>query len=232
MKKNGLDYALKAFLPGDPGSRSHLEADILSRLDHPGIPRFIESFTHDDIEYMVQEFINGYPLSYYIVNGKRFEEDEVLKIASGLLETLTYLHEPCGNRYPVIHRDLRLSNIFWSENKVHVIDFGMARYLTEKVDSSGTPPEGKAVEIHGRRPGKRTYARLRGEVSPFSDMFGAGVVILDLFANWIADDKDFKKPWQEIFPGSVRLKSFIERLLLPEIQFTSVREASDWLKKT
>ena len=72
---------------------------------------------------------------------------------------------------------------------------------------------------------------MRGEVSPWSDIFGAGVVILDLFANWITDGEDFERPWQEIFPGSDRLKSFIERMLLPEIQFASAREASDWLKE-
>jgi len=188
-------------------------------------------FTCGDIDYMVQEFVNGYPLSYYIVNGKRFGEDEAVKIVAQLLEILTYLHEPEGRRHSVIHRDLRLSNIFWFENKAHVIDFGMARYLTEKTGRPDAPPERKVVNIDRRRPGKRTYSGLRAEVSPWSDLFGAGVVTLDLFANWIADEEEFKRPWQDIFPGSYRLKSFIERMLLPEVQFVSAREALDHLEK-
>ncbi len=179
---------------------------------------------------MVQEFVDGYPLSFYIVNGKRFGDEEVMKVLSQLLEILSYLHEPFDKRHPVIHRDLRLSNVFWSEDKAHLIDFGMARYLKEKVNQSERPDK-TDLSIDGHRPGKKTYAALRKEISPWSDLFGAGVVALDLFTNWIGDEKQFKRPWQDIFPGSSKLRAFIEQLLLPEVQFPSALDALNWLEK-
>ncbi|MBP1748010.1 MAG: Serine/threonine-protein kinase-like domain protein, partial [Deltaproteobacteria bacterium] len=164
-------------------------------------------------------------------NGKIFGDEEALEILSQLLEILSYLHKAHNNRYPVIHRDLRLSNVFWFQNKAYIVDFGMARYLKEKVSQSERPLKRTVLNIDRHRPGKKTYSALRAQVSPSSDLFGAGVVTLDLFANWIKDETQFKRPWQEIFPGSSRLKSFIEHLLLPEVQFPSARDALNSLEK-
>jgi serine/threonine-protein kinase len=79
------------------------------------------------------------------------------------------------------------------------------------------------------RPGRETYSTLRKEVSPWSDLFGAGVVALDLFTNWIENEEHFRRPWQEVFPGNDPLKTFIAKLLIPEEQFSSARAAFDHL---
>jgi serine/threonine protein kinase len=196
-------------------------------LIHPRIPRFVESFSHDGLNYLVQEFIEGYPLSYYIVSGKRFTEEEAKCILFQLIEILDYLHRQEGTRHPVIHRDLRLSNLIWCSNTVYLLDFGLARYCKE--DSEQTLDKQENIIYSGicdRRPGTRTYAMLRSQVSPSSDLFGAGVVGLDLFTNWIEDEALFQKPWQEILPASDRFKSIIDRLITPERQFASARSAS------
>ena len=68
------------------------------------------------------------------------------------------------------------------------------------------------MKMSNRRPGTRTYALLRKEVSPRSDLFGAGVVGLDLFTNWIEDEALFQRPWQEILPASDTFKALIRDL--------------------
>jgi len=201
------------------------EKHILSVLNHPGIPRFVEAFTHDGVNYLVQEFINGYPLSYYIVKEKRFSEEEAKRILFQLLDILAYLHEPEEKRLPVIHRDLRLSNVFWCNDKVSLIDFGFARYFEGE---PGDPAENRNktdIKMSHHHPGDQTYALLRKEVSPRSDLFGAGVVGLDLFTNWIEDEALFLQPWQDILPASDSYKMYIERLLNPEKQFKSADDA-------
>ncbi len=84
------------------------------------------------------------------------------------------------------------------------------------------------MKMSNRRPGTRTYALLRKEVSPRSDLFGAGVVGLDLFTNWIEDEALFQKPWQEILPASDTFKALIETLLNQGAQSIS---AADVLKR-
>jgi serine/threonine protein kinase len=213
VSKHNRSYALKALAPDREENDSDLESHILSHLNHPGIPRFIEAFSHDGVDYLVQEFMSGYPLSYYIVNGKRFTEEETKQILFQLLEILTYLHEPEETRLAVIHRDLRLSNLFWFENKVYLIDFGCARYFDGKTEQPASEPDIADKKMNGRRPATQTYTLFRKEVSPRSDLFGAGVVGLDLFTNWIEDEVLFQKPWQEILPASDTFKALMEILL-------------------
>jgi serine/threonine protein kinase len=229
--KGGVDYAMKAFVPGREENRFGLEARILSELDHPGIPRFVEALSCEGVDYLVQEFVQGYPLSYYIANGRRFDNHEVRGVLSQLLTILIYLHEPDGQRLPVIHRDLRLSNVFWSNDTVHLIDFGLARHCEETTDRQERQAGHGHPKMERHRPGKATYASLRKEVSHWSDLFGTGVVALDLFTNWIEEEEQFQKPWQDIFPGSDSLKAFITKLVIPEEQFPSARAALDHLEE-
>jgi serine/threonine protein kinase len=229
VTSHNRSYALKALFPDRAGNDLDLEGNILSQLNHPRIPRYIEAFSQDGVDYLVQEFMSGYPLSYYIVNGKRFAEVETKTILLQLLEILAYLHEPEEMRLAVIHRDLRLSNLFWFEDKVYLVDFGCARYFDGKTEQPASGPDIGDVNMSNRRPGTRTYALFRKEVSPRSDLFGAGVVGLDLFTNWIEDEALFQKPWQEILPASDTLKVLIETLLNQGMQSIS---AANILKRS
>ncbi len=221
-------YALKVLAPGRIENDLSLEGDILSHLNHPGIPRCVEAFSHDGVDYLVQEFIDGFPLSYYIVRGKLFTEREARNILSQLLEILVYLHEPEGTRRAVIHRDIRLSNLFWFAEKVYLVDFGLARYYDSKIDQPVEEEETAGVRMNKDRPGTRTYALLRKEVSPRSDLFGTGVIGLDLFTNWIEDETLFQKSWREILPASNTYKDLIKTLLNQGTQSIS---AADVLKR-
>jgi len=220
---------MKAFVPGKKESGFNLEAAILSELDHRGIPGFVDVFSCNNVDYLVQEFVEGYPLSYHIVNGRQFSNEEARGILSQLLGILIYLHEPEKDRLPVVHRDLRLSNVFWFNDTLRLLYFGFARHLNEETDHRKTQAGGTNLRMSRHRPGNKTYLMLREEVSPWSDLFGAGVVALDLFTNWIKDEQLFQEPWQDIFPGGDSLKAFIGKLLIPEEQFLSARDALDYL---
>lgn len=174
---------------------------------------------------MVQEYIDGYPLSYYIVKGKRFIEEEAKEILFQLLEILAYLHKSEEGRLPVVHRDLRLSNLVWHECKVYLIDFGLARYWNHEGASLEEFSTKTGIRMSWQRPGTETYTMLRKDISPRSDLFGAGVVGLDMFANWIEDENLFRKPWQDILPASAPYKLFIERLLELKNPFKSACDA-------
>lgn len=224
--KAGQSFALKAFMDSEaPASRFKLETEILANLDNPRIPRYVDAFSQDNVNFLVQEYFRGYPLSYDILQGARFSESEAKKILSQLLTILNYLHQPTPERPAVIHRDLRLSNLFWVEGQLYLVDFGLAEYFSGK----SLPLIENTIVEGVRSPRVTSYALLRKEISPRSDLFGAGVVALDLFTNWIEEEASFQKPWQEVLPASSEFIDYLERLVLTKNQFVSANEAQQAL---
>ncbi|MDJ0747792.1 MAG: protein kinase, partial [Xenococcaceae cyanobacterium MO_167.B27] len=72
------------------------EAEVLSKLNHPAIPKYIDYF---DIEtetdkafYIVQQQAPGKSLAQLVESGWRTTEAEVKNIAQQLLSILIYLH--------------------------------------------------------------------------------------------------------------------------------------------
>ena len=102
------------------------EAEVLAKLDHPAIPKYIDYFTleteKDKAFYLVQQQAPGKSLAQLVENGWHTTEQEVKNISQQILEVLIYLHslEP-----PVIHRDIKPNNLIRSdEGKIYLVDFG------------------------------------------------------------------------------------------------------------
>lgn len=60
------------------------EINILTKINHPNIIRFIEMLRTANNYYLVYEYCNGGTLGDYIKTKKRLPEDEALKIFSQL----------------------------------------------------------------------------------------------------------------------------------------------------
>ncbi len=225
-----------------------LESKILRQIANPQIPGFVDAFTINDVHYIVQEFIDGLPLSCLIDTGRRFSEAEVKRIVSQLLAVLSDLHCPRRKKDAVVHRDLRLSNLLLKDDKLFLIDFGFARFLDLSQNNLCPDPlekkfgcstvSGRGLlhkqlhELQYRKkiPGAETYRLLRKEISPRSDLFGAGVVAVDLFINWVEDDSLFNRTWQEVLPLSALFVDFLQNLLSRKNGFKTAAEAIDYLR--
>ena len=107
--------------------RFEQEAEQLSRLDHPALPRTIRAFHEgegDDLRlYVIWQLVDGESLEDRI-EGHRYEEPEARKIAADVLEALGYLH----SRQPrVLHRELKPSNIIRRPDGGHsLVDLGFS----------------------------------------------------------------------------------------------------------
>jgi serine/threonine-protein kinase len=118
--------------------RMHREVAALSTLDCPGIPRLIESNSHQfdaDVPlYMIGEFIEGKTLSQFLeYPAKPMGIGDAITLVLKLLETLQYCHN-----LGIVHRDIKPDNIIIRHNNIAdpvVIDFGIS---FNESDAGGT----------------------------------------------------------------------------------------------
>lgn len=144
------------------------EAETLASLDHPGIVRVLRQFAANGTAYFVMPFLEGVSLDRLIddrsARNKPFSQDELLGLASRMLEALAYLHD-----HAILHRDIKPGNILITNQGLPVlIDFGSARQQLS--DRSMT-----VIESAGYTPFEQLQSR--GEVGPWSDLYALGATL-------------------------------------------------------
>lgn len=103
------------------------EAELLSQLAHPSLPRLQEQILLPEQWYLVMDYIEGVTLDDYQKKqpNKRLVLSEVFSIGQQLCDVLEYLHT---RQPPIVFRDLKPANIIRApDGKVYLIDFGIAR---------------------------------------------------------------------------------------------------------
>ncbi|XP_005105732.1 serine/threonine-protein kinase Nek11 [Aplysia californica] len=113
------------------------EARLLSKLDHPGIVKFHDSFIDGEFFCIVTEYCEGGDLDHKITEykkkGKSFDEKTVLNWTIQLILAVQYMHSR-----RVLHRDLKTRNIFIRNNMMKIGDFGISRILMGTMDMAST----------------------------------------------------------------------------------------------
>ncbi len=151
----------------------HREADLLSQLTHPGLPRLYEQIYRLEQWYLVMDFLEGETLEDYQnkAPNKRLLLSEVYTIGLQLCDILEYLH---SHQPPIILRDLKPANIIIRvpEGKVHVIDFGIARFF-----KPGQAKDTMALGSPGYAAPEQ-YGRV--QTTPLADIYSLGAVLHQL----------------------------------------------------
>ena len=161
-------------------ARFRREAQSAASLNHPNIvavydtgEEIVSDATNRSIAipYIVMEYVEGHTVKELISDGTAVPINEAIEIVSGVLSALQYSHDN-----HLVHRDIKPGNIMLtSDGKVKVMDFGIARALT---DSQATMTQTNAVV------GTAQYLspeQARGEtVDERSDLYSTGVVLFEL----------------------------------------------------
>ena len=151
------------------------EISTLKTLSHDKIPKLIDDFNTENNHYLVMEFIDGTNLKIESEN-RSYTESEVLDILKEILNILKYLHtlEP-----PIIHRDIKLSNIMRraSDNSLTLIDFGSVKDIL-KVKGGST--------IVGSY-GFMAPEQFMGKAYTQSDYYSLGAIALILLSKKVPD---------------------------------------------
>lgn len=101
------------------------EVDVLSKLDHPNIVKYYESYEESAYIHLVMEYVSGYNLFRVISCKDSFTEYDIAEIIYNLLQAVNYVHTK-----GIVHRDIKPENILFAQQGVYsslkLIDFGLA----------------------------------------------------------------------------------------------------------
>jgi eukaryotic-like serine/threonine-protein kinase len=174
----GRDVAIKLYKDpgGDDESEQRVarkmffnEAQMVGRLQHPGILPIYDAGEEDGRYYVVMEHIHGArTLAAYCRPDNLLPIDEVVRIIFGATRAMHYAHTR-----GVVHRDIKPSNIMLTvDNEVRVIDFGIALWRESEVSVirgvAGSPSYMSPEQVKAE------------EIGPASDLYALGAVMYEL----------------------------------------------------
>ena len=142
---------------------------------HPGVVTCIDFFEERGTAYLAMEYEDGLPLSELLMKREAdatpLSEEELLRLADQLLESLTAVHEA-----GVLHRDIKPSNILVrrSDERPVLIDFGAAKTDFARHTKSNAP----------RTQGYAAIEQVEedGDLGPWTDLYGLGAVLWRIVA--------------------------------------------------
>ncbi|OAQ99195.1 hypothetical protein LLEC1_02273 [Akanthomyces lecanii] len=212
------------------------ELEMLQRLKHPHIVKFVDWFESKDKFYIVTQLATGGELFDRICDQGKFTEKDASQTIKQVLTAVDYLH---SNQ--VVHRDLKPENLLYvtrdPASDLVLADFGIAKTLDSKEETLQTmagsfgyaAPEVMNREGHGKpvdmwSMGVITYTLLCG-YSPFRSEN-----LADLLEECTQGSVVFhERYWKEV---SEDAKDFIRCLIVPnpEERATSQPSLRDTVK--
>lgn len=156
--------------------RFEMEADILGKMNHPGIATVYESGVAEDASgvtpYVAMELVDGVPITEYI-HEQCGSTDEKVALLRDVCRAVGYAHS-----VGVVHRDLKPSNILVdSRGQVKVLDFGIA-FDMEIEQRTQMTSEGQLLGTLQYMAPEQVDARAGGS-SRSTDVYALGLVCFE-----------------------------------------------------
>src|SRR5215216_5876994 len=102
------------------------EIKLAAKLNHPHILGLHDSGDADGFLYYVMPYIEGESLRERLDRVQQFSIDESVHHARGIASALDYAH-----RQGIVHRDIKPENVMLYEGEAMVMDFGIAKALSQ-----------------------------------------------------------------------------------------------------
>jgi serine/threonine-protein kinase len=166
--------AIKLWRPESASTRATLlaEAQLLARINHPGVVQVFDVVADGDYPAIVMEYIPGSSLPEYLSSGQP-DVLEGINIACAIAAALAAAHS-----HGVVHRDLKPANVLRTVNgDLKLVDFGIA-CLSGEAEHSAL--------VHGSITAM-SPEQLRGDrLDQRSDIYSLGCLLYWLFCGQAA----------------------------------------------
>jgi serine/threonine-protein kinase len=189
------------------------EAQLLHKLGtHDQIPQLLAHFEENSEFFLVQQFIDGHPVSDELIPGTKINETEVISLLENILQPLAFVHQ--NN---VIHRDIKPPNLIrrHSDNKVVLIDFGAVKQIgTQVVNGQGVTKMTVGIGTAGYMPSEQS----RGSPRLSSDVYAVGMIgiqaLTGLMPHQFQEDVETAEiVWRNLTQVSETLGNTLDRMV-------------------
>ena len=210
--QEACDRALKILHPRDDDEpdtdrtgRFKREATILAKIQHPAVPRILDSGVSSGQLFIVTELVEGVDLKLAIQKRGPWPVAEAVTIGATLAQALAAAHA-----LGIVHRDVKPNNVMLqSDGAVRLLDFGLAR--GRGVDMATLTKTGVIVGTPAYMSPEQFQALA---VDERSDVYSLGAVLFELLTA--------KLPFAAPTPMALAMKHILEqapspRSLRPEI---------------
>ncbi|MDO4383093.1 MAG: serine/threonine-protein kinase [Eubacteriales bacterium] len=172
----------------------------------PGIPQIHEMIPDGDSLILIEDYIHGQTLDQLLKQKGTLSEEEVFAILLPLCDTLGKLHRL---NPPVVHRDLKLSNIIRTDSgAIYIVDFDTARNYEPGLEQD--------TELLGTKEYASPEQYGFGQSDARSDIYALGVIINRLLTGEYPKHQLCEGPLQPIVTRCTRMD--------PEARFNTVEE--------
>ncbi len=188
----GIDrhVAVKILLPEAASAdstaiaRFQREAKLSSSLGHPNTITVHDFGEWSGLLYLVMEYVRGESLREVLRRTGPMEPKRVVRIVRQILSSLQEAHSR-----GIIHRDMKPANIMLFDrvgesDVVKVLDFGIAKFISNDAAASSAQAVEKDLTVAGRIVGTPRYMapeQIRGTgPSPRSDLYALGLIFFEM----------------------------------------------------
>lgn len=98
------------------------EMSVMSKLHHPNIMHLFEFMETANNYYLVIQYCNNGDLETYLKKMGKLSEEEAVYLLMQIMNAFQTLH-----KNKIMHRDVKLANIFLQDDKIVIGDFGFAK---------------------------------------------------------------------------------------------------------
>ncbi len=149
--------------------RFEREIQVAAKLQHPHIVALLTTGSHVDLLYYVMPLIEGESLRAKVAREGALPVGEAVRILRDICDALAYAH-----KHGVVHRDIKPDNVLLSNDHALVVDFGVAKAVSESTGELSLTSMGVAL-------GTPTYmspeqAAANPNVDHRSDIYSLGVL--------------------------------------------------------
>ncbi|CAN8308959.1 unnamed protein product [Cochlearia groenlandica] len=169
--------AKKSLIDDRHGAEFMSEIQTLAQVTHLSLVKYYGYLVHNDEKLLVVEYVANGNLRDHLdcKEGKILDMATRLDVATDVAHAITYLH--MYTQPPIIHRDIKSSNILLTENyRAKVADFGFAR-LAPDTESGATHV---STQVKGTAGYLDPEYLTTYQLTEKSDVYSFGVLLVEL----------------------------------------------------